>query len=101
MAYDGEQEGWYLQGVWQFMPRWRVGYRHDEVSTDNGLLFADTILADAVDDPKRDTLMMDWSYSEFSRLRFQYTYDQVLADSDNQFFLQYIMAFGAHGAHEF
>lgn len=101
LPYDGEQEGWYLQGVWQFMPRWRVGYRHEEVSTDNSPLFADTILADAADDPKRDTFMMDWSYSEFSRLRFQYTRDQVLTDSDNQFFLQYILSIGAHGAHEF
>jgi len=101
LPYDGEQEGWYLQGVWQFMPQWRVGYRHDEVSSDNGPLFLDTALEDPVDDPRRDTFMIDWSYSEFSRLRFQYIHDRVLADSDNQFFLQYIMAIGAHGAHEF
>ena len=24
-AYDAKQSGWYLQGVYQFMPYWRVG----------------------------------------------------------------------------
>jgi hypothetical protein len=99
--YGGDQQGWYLQGVWKFMPRWRVGYRHGEVSTDNGMLFAGTILEDPSDDPKRDSFMIDWSYSEFSRLRFQYTYDRVLTDAENQFFLQYILSVGAHGAHAF
>lgn len=101
LPYDGDQEGWYLQAIWQFMPRWRLGYRHDEVEADNGQLFAGTVLEDPVDASKRDSFMIDWSHSEFSRLRLQYTYDQVLADNDNQFFLQYIMSIGAHGGHEF
>src|SRR5678815_2381478 len=29
--YDSRQSGWYLQGVYQFMPRWRVGYRYDRL----------------------------------------------------------------------
>ena len=50
---------------------------------------------------KRDSVMIDWSPSEFSRLRLQYTNDRVLTDSDQQWFLQYIMSIGAHGAHQF
>ena len=99
-AYDGEQDGWYLQGVWQFMPRWRLGYRHDQVDADNGSLVG-TALEEPDDKPRRDSLMVDWSPSEFSRVRLQYTYDQVLEDSDNQLVLQYIMSLGAHGAHAF
>ena len=99
--YNGDQDGWYLQGVWQFMPKWRVGYRHDQVDSDNGDLFMGTALADPGHTPRRDSLMVDWSGSEFSRVRLQYTYDQVNKDDDNQLVLQYIMSLGAHGAHEF
>jgi len=99
--YNGDQDGWYLQGVWQFMPKWRVGYRHDQVDSDNGDLFIGTPLADPGHTPRRDSIMVDWSGSEFSRVRLQYTYDQVNKDHDNQLVLQYIMSLGAHGAHEF
>jgi hypothetical protein len=101
LPYDGDQDGWYLQGVWQFMPRWRIGYRHDELDTDNGPQFVGTVLEDPASASKRDSLMLDWTHSEFSRLRLQYIYDQVLAESDRQFFLQYIMSIGAHRAHAF
>jgi hypothetical protein len=38
---------------------------------------------------------------EYSRLRLQYTRDYTLPEADNQFFLQYVMSLGAHGAHAF
>lgn len=101
LPYDGDQDGWYLQGVWQFAPRWRTGLRHDVVDADNGPLLAGTGLADPGRSSTRDSLMIDWSPSEFSRLRMQYTNDKVLPQSDNQLFLQYIMSIGAHGAHQF
>ncbi|MCH8335721.1 MAG: hypothetical protein IIC61_07500 [Proteobacteria bacterium] len=101
IPYDGDQSGWYLQGVWQFMQRWRAGYRHDVVDADNGPLFAGTVLEDLGSSSKRDSLMIDWSLSEFSRLRLQLTNDRVLPVTDQQLFLQYIMSIGAHGAHQF
>ena len=101
LPYDGDQDGWYLQGVWQFAPMWRAGLRHDVVDADNGPLLAGTGLADPGRSSSRDSLMIDWSPSEFSRLRMQYTNDKVLPQSDNQFYLQYIMSIGAHGAHQF
>ena len=45
--------------------------------------------------------MIEWSPSEFSRLRMQVIDDRVLDESDSLFQLQYIMSVGAHGAHEF
>ncbi|MDO8597570.1 MAG: hypothetical protein Q7R45_13215, partial [Sulfuricaulis sp.] len=36
-----DQSGWYLQGVWQFYPRWRVGYRYDTLrygTVNNGIV---------------------------------------------------------------
>ncbi|MFQ6006185.1 MAG: hypothetical protein ACE5OQ_11855, partial [Woeseia sp.] len=74
---------------------------HDEVDADNGASFAGTILEDPGRRSSRDTLMIDWSPSEFSRLRMQFIEDRVLARSDSQFLLQYLMSVGAHGAHEF
>ena len=99
--YDGDQEGWYLQGVWQFAPVWRVGLRHDFVDSSNGVSMTGTELEDPGRSSRRSSLMLDWSPSEFSRLRLQYTDDQVLSVSDDQWYLQYIMSIGAHGAHQF
>jgi hypothetical protein len=101
LPYDGEQTGWYLQGVWQFAQLWRMGLRHDVVDADNGSTMDGTEFETPGRSSRRTSAMLDWSPSEFSRLRLQYTNDQVLAESDKQWFLQYIMSVGAHGAHQF
>lgn len=109
--FKSRQSGWYLQGVWQFMPRWRMGYRYDRLnhgSIDNAIV-ASGAGPSAADfpiltphDPKRQSVMIDWSPSEFSRVRLQYSADESrLGSTDNQIFLQYIHSLGAHGAHRF
>lgn len=110
-TFNTDQSGWYAQGVWQFMPRWRVGYRYDQLSfgtvtngiVNNGLgpAAADfPVLADH--SPSRNTVMIDWSPSEFSRLRVQYAADKSrMGFTDNQIIVQYILSLGAHGAHKF
>jgi hypothetical protein len=46
--------------------------------------------------------MVDYSPSEYSRIRLQYARDEArFGVTDNQFALQYIMSLGAHGAHTF
>jgi hypothetical protein len=53
-------------------------------------------------DPQRTTAMIDFSPSEFSRLRLQYAWDQArFANTDDELLVQYIMSLGAHGAHKF
>lgn len=101
LPYGGEQTGWYLHSVWQFAQLWRVGLRHDVVDADNGSSLDGTGLENPGRSSRRTSAMLDWSPSEFSRLRLQYTNDQVLPESDNQWYLQYIMSIGAHGAHQF
>lgn len=101
LDYDGDQDGWYLQTLWQFAPLWRVGLRHDEVDADNGANMAGTELETPGRVSRRDSLMLDWSPSEFSRLRLQYARDRVLSDTENLWYLQYIMSIGAHGAHQY
>ena len=52
--------------------------------------------------PERTSLMLDWSPTEFSRLRLQFARDQSREGADDdQIYLQYIMSLGAHGAHQF
>ncbi|HEX5764274.1 MAG TPA: hypothetical protein VFY27_01805, partial [Woeseiaceae bacterium] len=102
LPYDIDQRGWYAQAVYQPFPRWRFGSRFDTLSMDDpGTAFAGTELALRDDDPRRLSFMVDWSNSEFSRLRLQYTRDEAGASDDNQFGLQYTMSIGAHGAHSF
>jgi hypothetical protein len=104
-SYQGEQKGWYLQGVYQFKPRWRIGYRHDQLQADNRGDDADVLAEAGLDDedhtPKRATLMLDYSHSEYSRIRLQYAKDDSYEDSDSIVYLQYIVSLGAHGAHRF
>ncbi|MGH8505476.1 MAG: hypothetical protein ACRETM_05860 [Stenotrophobium sp.] len=106
--YSGHQRGFYVQGVYQFMPRWRVGLRYDRLSSDNtlGNAVAGTPLATLADNssaPQRWSLMTDFSNSEFSRLRLQYNRDESRPGEapDNQVFLQYIFSLGSHPAHQF
>ena len=109
-AYAGTQSGWYLQGVYQFMPNWRAGLRHDRLSSgspfiglvDSGALGIEAFPALASYKPKRSSVMLDWSPSEFSRLRLQFARDEARpGEPDNQLFLQYIMSLGAHAGHTF
>ena len=102
LPYDNDQRGWYLQSVYQPFPRWRFGVRYDQLSSDHpGDAFVDTPLMPAQNDPKRYSIMADWSNSEFSRLRLQYMLDKTGYQNDNQLGLQYIFSIGAHGSHSF
>ncbi|MDE2402217.1 MAG: hypothetical protein KGL90_11180 [Burkholderiales bacterium] len=102
-TYRSAQSGWYVQGVYQFMPQWRVGLRQDQL--DSGTVdYASNNAFIARPDfrPRRTSLMLDWSLSEFSRWRVQFSNDHARQDnSDLQFFVQYQMSLGAHGAHSY
>lgn len=101
-TYDADQSGYYIQGVYQFMPRWRLGLRYDALSADDpGAAFTGTALDTPGHDPERWSAMIDWSRTEFSRLRLQVNRDDSRPDSDTQLYLQYVMSLGAHGAHRF
>jgi hypothetical protein len=102
--YSVIQSGWYLQSVYQFMPRWRTGLRYDQLNPGSAEAGANLINVPRNYDytPTRYTLMLDYSPSEFSRLRLQLAQDQSRQGlSDNQLFMQYVMSLGAHGAHSF
>jgi hypothetical protein len=102
-AYASRQSGAYLQAIYQFMPLWRVGVRYDWLdagSVDYGANSA--FLAGSSFHPKRATAMVDWTPSEFSRVRLQLGQAKLAPGfTDNELFVQYILSLGAHGAHIF
>ncbi len=106
-SYRSSQSGYYVQGVWQFMPRWRLGYRHDRLDSGRTSLGPALVAADlpqlAAWKPLRNTLMLDYASSEFARLRLQFARDNSRGPGqvDQQVWLQYVMSLGAHGAHKF
>jgi len=109
-SYSSDQSGWYVQGVYRFLPRWRFGARYDSLDSGDpkiglvqqGILAPDDFPLLMPGTPSRTSLMLDWNPSEFSRLRAQYSWDDAsIGPTDEQFFLQYIYALGAHGAHKF
>jgi hypothetical protein len=109
-TYNSNQSGWYLQGVYQFAPQWRVGYRYDKLDAgsttiglvDSGALTAADFPILGKYNPSRNTVMIDWNASEFSRIRLQFARDlSRQGQPDNQIFLQYTVSLGVHGAHTF
>jgi hypothetical protein len=69
---------------------------------ESGLIERSAFPALLANSPDRVTLMLDWSPSEFSRLRVQYALDDArLEQRDRQFLIQYLYGIGAHGAHKF
>ena len=88
---DASQNGWYGQGVYQFIPAWRAGVRYDRLDAGSGAFR-----------PERWAAMLDWSPSEFSRVRLQFAQSKTLPGvTDTEWFLQYILNIGAHGAHRY
>ena len=92
--FDSMSSGWYLQAVYRFDPRWRVGMRYSQLNPPDE--------AELGHDPNAFSAMVDWTNSEFGRLRLQYNRETLAGDRrDNQFLLQYTMSLGAHSAHSF
>ena len=104
-SYAVTQSGWYVQSVYQFMPRWRAALRYDQLDPGTAKVGASNtanVISSYGFTPARTSLMLDYSPSEFSRLRLQVAQDKSRQGLiDNQLFVQYVMSLGAHGGHQF
>jgi hypothetical protein len=100
-----DQSGYYSQLIWKFAPQWRVGARYDAIdankATTNGITTS-SLHGD------RNTLMLEYNPTEFSRIRLQYAHNTAYTSEDatklepfDEVVLQFNMAIGAHGAHSF
>lgn len=102
-SQDSNQDGFYIQGIYGFAPRWTAGARLDMVGLTN------TVARDGVktdyDDSRRYSAALTFNPTEFSRFRVQFNRGDIAVDGErerfNQVLLQYQLALGVHGAHKF
>ena len=97
-----DRTGWYLQGVYQFMPRWSFGLRYAQLGTSgvSGALNG-TVLDDLGHIPRTESALLEFDTSEFGRLRLQYTHDDSDVKPLDQVLLQYTIIYGPHPAHRY
>jgi len=104
-TYDGNQNGWYAQAIYQFIPNWRTGLRYDQLDSDNKGSDNDVLAEAGLDNeghtPKRYSTMLEWVPSEFSRVRLQFNHDKSYEETDNQVILQYTHSLGSHASHQY
>jgi len=101
LDYSATQTGFYTQAIYQFMPRWRIGLRSDQLgATPQTGALANSVNSRGIT-PRRGSAMLEFNTSEFGRFRLQYNLDYSRGTPDNQGFLQYIVSLGAHGAHSY
>jgi len=103
-AWTAQQDGYYVQGLYGVLPRWRTGLRWDQVGLINDVHNpADGDLS--CDDSYRLMGMLDWKLSEFSLLRFQAGRGWYATEDGREnaweCALQWQVTFGKHGAHDF
>ena len=99
---DRNQDGLYLQGV-ALWNRWEFGIRYDTLGLFRDGYNLNGVQQDTGRRPWRITGMVDYNFSEFSLLRFQYNHDEtdIGGKTNHELFLQFIFSMGAHGAHAF
>ncbi|MFO1337288.1 MAG: hypothetical protein U1F53_03490 [Burkholderiaceae bacterium] len=102
-AYRSTASGWYLQGIYQFWPGWRLGLRTERLDAGSPDYGANAgLYALNGHSPRKNSLVLDVSASEFSRIRLQLAQDRARPGAaDNELMLQYQMSLGAHGAHSY
>lgn len=89
-----------ISAVWRFNPSWEVGLRSDwlRVSQPHGDHFHKGLL-------REQSLMLAWKPSHLQTLRLQFSRQHDAVEFENpskrSIYLQYVLAFGAHGAHGF
>ena len=98
------QDGFYVQGTYGFLPRWRLGLRGEMV----GLINEERSPRGRFGEhgaSSRVSAMVDWTLTEFSRLRFQVNHGRYEThegrEEATEGFLQAVFSLGAHGAHRF
>ena len=98
-----EQDGYYVQAVYGFLPRWRAGLRWEQVGLTNESKLPDGT-TESFGTSDKASLMLDFTPSEFSRIRLQGnqgTYETPEGSEDvTEVMVQWMVSLGAHGAHK-
>ncbi len=113
---EKKQAGYYTQLVYAYNQNWRVGGRYDNIyqndMTKNGL--SQAYVNPDIDNPvstseyfDRYSAMVEYHTSEFARIRLEYNHNNALFSEEGErqsmdsIMLQFNVAIGAHGAHDF
>jgi hypothetical protein len=98
-----KQNGFYVQAVYGLLPRLQLGLRWDMAGMTNRLETGS--LTESFGSTSRFSAALTLNPTEFSRLRAQYEYVMIplngVKQNFNQFFLQFQVSLGVHGAHKF
>lgn len=99
-----KQDGYYVQAVYGFLPRWRGGLRWEQIGLTNGSELPDGTTED-FGTSDRASAMLDFTPSEFSRIRLQANQGSYETDEGREnvteFYVQWMVSLGTHGAHQF
>jgi hypothetical protein len=99
---DQSHTGWYVQGVYQFMPQWSIGLRASGLNSDSvSNLLAGTELDDLGHNSLELTALLEYDTSEFGRIRLQYSHDEASTTDNDVLLMQYTVIYGPHGAHRY
>lgn len=98
-------DGWYSELAYQLTPKWSLSTRYSQMS----VVSAEDLHAHGTvihghfkqNDVKEIDVALDWHPSHFGRIRAQITHEEQNQQDQHIFSLQYVMSFGAHGAHAF
>lgn len=105
VALTKEQSGIYSSLIYKMDSDWKMGVRYDDILTNDVLLNGTN--QNNSDDMNRYSVMAEYNFSEFNRLRLQYNRDNSQFNEDGQkikndeILLQLTLAIGSHGAHSF
>lgn len=98
-------DGWYSELAYQFSPTWSLSTRYSEMNVTSAEdLHAHGTLVHGhfkENEVKEIDVALDWHPSHFGRIRAQITHEEQIHQDQHIFSLQYVMSFGAHGAHAF
>ena len=103
-SYTEKQDGFYLEGVYGVMPRWQVGLRAEALGLINkkwhGGHHAEL---ESLDTSYKYSGQVTWRPVEPVFLRAQFNHKDFAGDdsSSKEVILQFNVALGAHGAHNF
>lgn len=99
---DGDDWGWYVQGVYQYARGWSAGLRYAELDPgDVAPLLLGTSLDPMGRTPRALSALIEHDTSEFGRIRLQYSRDMSDQRDNDQVWIQYTVLYGPHAAHRF
>lgn len=100
-----KQSGFYSELIYQYDKNYRAGVRYSAITQND--VVANDKEKEIPDDLFVVSTMLEYHFSEYSRLRLQYNHNSSLYNEEgiknnkNEILLQFTYAIGAHGAHSF